>query len=399
MSSFAAQQQRLQEIRSLPRLLEQVLLNSSRDELRSFAAEHCTDDCIFELEFSYGSQPIGDDFFTLPTPTAKKSMTLQLVQMISYLVRMNEAIPDALFLIHDSQIVAKGTTSYQLTCKFSFSGLAIFEFDSDNLPLLSISQPPSPRLAAQMSANLTALEAAALNDPVDPRTISFTRSVSTHSNDVFKRKFSTVGRYVDSSHLDDAYEVIKRSSDMYVGSGRGATRKYSFSSTSTMGQGMMGGIDEPKESMEDYALTVEEPMQRDRVTPAPQVKVEADALPSLKQGSSSSSMYYIKEEALSIETTTTETFHHERGLYRDITGGLTSSDSFGASSDSSKQTAGLSIAGNPPNLSTSTTSSSFIPRRVKSAGVVKMAVNADTARVARMDCTIYCTSGSGEERL
>jgi hypothetical protein len=215
-----------QEIRLLPRLLESLMLGFDQNAVNLFVQDHCHPDCLFELHFHYG-----DGLVVLldpgqPTAPAKRSFVYNSSNITKFLEHIHVAIPDSIFLIHDSQFLSK-SPGIQVVCKFSFSGFAIFDSDMD---AQSFDQAPSPKhfqqlLQASTSLHHSSASASSMslssssNDGFTSKkiaTINFMGDITAHStaSEISKRKISnTVGKYVDSKHLDTAYEMIKKSKE------------------------------------------------------------------------------------------------------------------------------------------------------------------------------------------
>lgn len=177
------------EIRAIPRLLEQVLLGLDVESIETFCSYRCSEDCSFLFKYCSDSMTIAQYEFDVKTG-------------LKHLDMLGIAIPDALFLIHDNQVNSKCIYGHSINCKFSFTGNAILDIDfSDIIKNPDNSPEKSMSFDEWVSAN-------------ERKSIQFTGDLTYHTNDAVKRKFSTVGRYIDTSHLHEAFETIKKPKSM-----------------------------------------------------------------------------------------------------------------------------------------------------------------------------------------
>lgn len=225
-----------QDIRMLPRLLETLMLAFDQDLVNQFVQENCNADCTYELQLHYGDGLVMPADPSQPTQPARKTFVFNNSNITKLMEHIHVAIPDVIFLIHDAQFLSKSPKGVQVVCKFSFSGFAIFDSDMD----ASFDQAPSPRHFQQLLQAASSIQhppplskaSTPTNEAGAKKTINFTGAVGSHgSNENTKRKFgNTVGKYIDSKHLDTAYEAIKRSKES-----SGRSRKSPLNSSSTLG--------------------------------------------------------------------------------------------------------------------------------------------------------------------
>lgn len=317
------------ELRSLPRILEQVLLGLDPETFRKFCDDYCASDCIYELSFFTDGSPHNAN--ELP----RRSVTYNNTQVFEYIQLLHMAIPDAIFLIHDSQVSTKAAQGTLISCKFSFTGNAVLDFEAECWSPKNLSAATTPKPPDLMDVDTVVSDQRS-------KSIHFTGDVTTHANDTVKRKFSTVGRYIDTTHLHHEFEVIKRTEQ---------NKAIKFPSRNISQSEFINSSNINDDGGAEHNATYDRAIGL--------TKTDSESMGSPK--SDSNQHFFLVKEATNSAGTTPQ-------LMNPIGDNIPS----------------------PHNLTLLTSLSS--PKKVQSVGSLKMFVNFDEKKILKCDCHIYCST-------
>lgn len=419
-------------MRSLPRILESILLGFNPVLIDQFTRDHCEPDCVYELHVHCNG--------TNNANARCQSMVFNPTTVKQLLEHLHRSIPDAIFLVHESQFLSK-PKGMQIHCKFSFSGYVIFDSDLDAQSLNS--HNPSSKHINQLQQVVTSIDSAIPSVSMDheilylpiKKSIQFTGDCSLHSNEGTKRKFSTVGKYINSTHLDASYEKIKRSASekpfsAYLYAGASDVRKpdSQIAATPTSLTQEDSDTSSPAASTDlhhfyqtNFSQSSCECLSRDSADNSQMQQLARDdqdtvrmALESVHEsdhlflGNKRKKLRTIipgetKAPALTAEVLAQSHEHFTRHLQQ-----------VHGANDVSRPTDHLSFlpsslfsesrAKSPSLNSLASSEGSFTydasiipsifhdaPRAMQSGGVLKITLNDKTKRIVRMECTAYCT--------
>lgn len=416
------------EVRSIPRILEQILLTLDAGACRWFVGEYCSPDCSYSLYFQH---QITRE--TSPSPSLASHFNSSSKQVLSndsilqFLEALHACIPDAIFLIHETQSASKGAQGHQISCKFSFSGLSIFELDIDSMiakadgregvfsttttsPSIQLPRSASAVQSDQSSQSVSEPERSSSSSPtssfssatdeqgVKPimHPIQFTGDTSMHTNDTVKRKFSTVGRYVVSSHLHDQFEALKRSTE------RSGVRRNSVSGSSAVDadSALMPEMEEPLAAENSSLSTVGASQETNKFITSSSPLTDTLSAQSNHQSTAASLRRNIQIPSIDTNDGKSGLPHLLRGAFKQGP----SSDTYKAGSNRSADFGFFTTDLSNPQIPLDTNSTISMeamadyspsavlptPKKVESAGLLRLYIHPETKKIYHVECTVHC---------
>jgi len=197
------------DVKAYPRILELLLLNFDATKFELFANECCTDDCELKMRIKHQSStsslPGGDN--------RMQQLLIRKHEIVKYMSLLYESIPDAVFLMHYHQVQNKGNQGSTIFCKFTITGMLICDLFAAKQQQQQQQEEQQNAATNTESDTNTTSSSSTQSEPAEPwldiklrRNVKFAGNINSRNNDAVKRKYSTVGRYIDVSDFEQDFQ-------------------------------------------------------------------------------------------------------------------------------------------------------------------------------------------------
>lgn len=176
------------DVKAYPRILELLLLNFDLQKFGLFVEQCCSDDCDVRMRIKKS-----DSLADSANDSSLLHVNLIKSEVVKYMSFVHQAMPDAIFLLHYHQVQNKGSNGFTIFCKYTITGTAISDMFGTASPEVTDSR-------SEMEEWLQ----------IKPRrNVRFAGNINVRNNDAVKRKYSTVGRYIDVSEFEKDFQTAQ----------------------------------------------------------------------------------------------------------------------------------------------------------------------------------------------